>query len=346
MRKTTQIIEDGIVEKLHPGAQLYVWHDGREIIDAAFGQARPGITMTSNARLLWMSAGKPLGAIALLQQIEKNRADLDTRVSDLIPGFAQHGKAGITLRHLLTHTAGFRGPLNSFTPGPWEAILARCCALRQEPNWIPGKKAGYHVASSWFVLGELVRLLDGRPFERYVREEVLARVGARESSVGLGAHEIDDSLALVEPDFPGNTTDALTVCRPPANARGPVRELGLIYVSLLQHDARLLAPEWSKRMVARQREGMFDETFKQTLDWGLGLKLDSKRYGGVEPYGYGRHASDATFGHSGNQCACAFADPEYNLVVAWCANGMPGEAGHQQRQNAINEAIYEDLNLA
>ena len=103
-------------------------------------------------------------------------------------------------------------------------------------------------------------------------------------------------------------------------------------------------------MVARQREGMFDEAFKQTVDWGWGLKLDSKRYGTVngvgETYGYGPHASDATFGHSGNQCGCAFADPAHGLVVAWVVNGMPGEPKHQQRQNEINAAIYEDLGLA
>ena len=47
-----------------------------------------------------------------------------------------------------------------------------------------------------------------------------------------------------------------------------------------------------------------------------------------------------------NQCGCAFADPANDLVVAWVVNGMPGEPKHQQRQNAINAAIYEDLKLA
>jgi CubicO group peptidase (beta-lactamase class C family) len=99
-------------------------------------------------------------------------------------------------------------------------------------------------------------------------------------------------------------------------------------------------------MIQRHREGMFDETFKQKVDWGLGFKLDSKRYGVPEQYGYGPHALDSTFGHSGNQCSCAFADPEHDVVVAWCTNGMPGEAKHQERQHTVNAAIYEDLRLA
>jgi CubicO group peptidase (beta-lactamase class C family) len=189
-------------------------------------------------------------------------------------------------------------------------------------------------------------LLDGRPFERYVREDVFVRMGAGDSSVGMDASEVSDRDALVVPDFPGNrVVDAWTVCRPPANARGPIRELGQVYISLVRHDGRLISPEVSQAMVARHRAGMFDETFKQTIDWGLGVKLDSKRFGAIEAYGYGAHASDATFGHSGNQCSCAFADPAHDLVAAWCTNGMPGEEKHQARQHAVNTAIYEDLGL-
>lgn len=91
---------------------------------------------------------------------------------------------------------------------------------------------------------------------------------------------------------------------------------------------------------------MFDHTFKHVMDWGLGFILDSKQYGSdTVPYGYGDHASPRTFGHSGAQSACAFADPEHDLAVAWLCNGLPGEARHQLRQRAINNAIYEDLGL-
>ena len=317
--------------------------------DAAFGDARPGVPMTGDSVQLWMSAGKPITAVAALQQVAAGRITLDTRVADVIPEFGANGKASITLRHLLTHTAGFRGPLNNFAPGPWEAILERIYALKQEPGWTPGEKAGYHVGSSWFVLGELVRRLDGRPIDVYVRDQVLRPVGAIDSSVGLTAAEVTalgERLAVVTPDFPGNTLDGITVPRPGANARGPVRDLAAFYDSLLRHDERLLPSELSRQMVMRQREGMFDETFKQTVDWGWGLKLDSKRYGQQETYGYGPHASDQTFGHSGNQCGCAFADPAHDLVVAWVVNGMPGEIAHQARQNSIHAAIYEDLRLA
>lgn len=354
MKKTIDVFSRGIQEGLHPGGQIVVRRRGETLLDHAFGEARQGVRMTPDTVQLWMSAGKPLAAIAILQQIAAGTIGLDTRVADVIPEFGVLGKAAITVRQLLTHTAGFRGPLNNFAPGPWEAILRRVYALRQEPGWVPGEKAGYHVGSSWFVLGELIHQLDGRTFDVYVREAVLEPVGAYDSSVGLSMDEAEvlgDRLAVVTPDFPGNTPDGIIVPRPGANARGPMRDLAAIYQSLLNHDGRLLPPDLSRQMVARQRQGMFDETFKQTVDWGWGLKLDSKRYGTAtdgtgETYGYGPHASDATFGHSGNQCGCAFADPTHDLVVAWVVNGMPGEPKHQERQNAVNAAVYEDLGLA
>lgn len=346
--RTIRVLEDGIREGLHAGAQLAIARSGGLVGEYHCGEAQRGsLAMQEHTRMLWMSAGKPVTAIAMMQQVERSRLSLDTRVAEVIPSFAQHGKQAITIRHLLTHTAGFRGPLNSFAPGPWESIIERCCALKQEPNWVPGEKAGYHVASSWFVLGEVIRLLDGRPIDQYVREEVFAPVGATESTMGIREVDFDNLQSMIEPDFAGNKLhDGWTVPRPPANCFGPMVDLARLYVSLLTHDGKLLAPETSRLMIARQREGLFDETFKQTIDWGLGFKLDSKRYGVTEQYGYGAHASDATFGHSGNQCSCAFADPEHDLVVAWCTNGMPGEAKHQHRQHAINTAIYEDLGLA
>ena len=130
-----------------------------------------------------------------------------------------------------------------------------------------------------------------------------------------------------------------------------MRELAAFYEMLLGQGSRgavrLLKPQTVWQMTARVREGMFDETFRHTMDWGLGLIINSNRYG-VEtvPYGYGRHASASTFGHGGSQSSSAFADPERELVVAVVLNGMPGERKHNNRIRDINSAIYEDLGLA
>src|SRR5690554_7170086 len=53
------------------------------------------------------SCTKPLGAVALLQQVEAGRITLDQPVADIWPEFAQAGKQQVTLRQLLSHRSGF-----------------------------------------------------------------------------------------------------------------------------------------------------------------------------------------------------------------------------------------------
>jgi CubicO group peptidase (beta-lactamase class C family) len=412
--RTHAVLQAGIDSGLHPGAQVYVSMDGQVIVDGAMGLARPDVAMTRDTLTLWMSAGKPVTAVAVMQLVDRGLISLHTKVADVIPEFGVNGKGPITLWHILTHTAGFRGPLNNFTPGTWEEILQRVYALRQEPGWVPGEKAGYHIGSSWFVLGELVRKLDGRSIDRYVREAIFAKLGEHDAYVGLPEAVFDtrgQEIALMyvtekEPttDWPGNSREANTLPRPGANARGSIRALGRIYADLLKSiesaednspplagmagaggigndegfrkkdestsslipypsslppgphpnplpegegtGTSLLTSHSAKALASRQRVGMIDHTFKQVLDWGLGVMIDSKQYAGEHQYGFGPHASADTFGHSGNQSSCAFCDPKHKLVVAWTCNGMPGEVKHQARASAINRAIYEDLGLA
>jgi CubicO group peptidase (beta-lactamase class C family) len=364
LQKTISILQDGITRGLHLGAQLYVSQNGKVVCDDAVGNARPGEPMTRDMLLLWMSAGKPVTALAVAQQIERKKLSLDTRVADLIPGFGANGKDAVLVRHLLNHTAGFRGPINSFTPGSWEEIIQRICNLRIEPGWVPGQKAGYHIASTWFILAELVRIVDSRPIEQYVREEIFLPLGQNDAWIGMPMARYEEYGRRIAPMFEttrswpddsvGYNQVASTVLpRPAANARGPIASLGAIYDCLLRGGSPILSAELTRQFTSPQRVGMVDETFKTTLDWGFGFMIDSKKYvpstssgqAGPHPYGYGAYASERTFGHSGNQCSCGFADPERNLVVAWDCNGLPGETAHQARQHAINSAIYEDLEL-
>jgi CubicO group peptidase (beta-lactamase class C family) len=343
MHPLLDVLRSGIEEGLHSAAQAYISVNGTVVLDDCTGNVGP------DSLMLWMSGGKPIAAVAALQLVARGKTTLDTRVADVIPEFGANGKDAITLRHLLTHTGGFRGPLNNFAPGGWDEIMARVYALKQEPGWVPGKKAGYHIGSSWFVLGELVRRIDGRSIDVYVRDEIFTPLGV-EAYIGMSESTRDELLPRFvtmwethkkppTDQWPGNAPDAITVPRPGANARGPIRSLAKVYESLL-FDERLLPREWANAMTSPQRVGMLDATFKTTLDWGFGVMIDSKKYNGEHPYGYGPSASERSFGHSGNQSSCAFADPERGLVVAWCTNGMPGEEKHQARQRAANAAAY------
>src|SRR5688572_6616331 len=155
-------LDKGITNGLQVGVQLFVAHASQPPIEIAVGEAGPGVPMRGDTLMIWMSACKPVTAVAIGQLWERGLLDLDDRVARHIPEFAQNGKDAVTIRHLLTHTAGFRGIAGDWERRPWEQIIAAVCDARLEPGWVPGEKAGYHVATSWYVLAEIVRRLDGR----------------------------------------------------------------------------------------------------------------------------------------------------------------------------------------
>src|SRR5262245_3009030 len=106
---TLQTLQQGITDGLHLGAQIYVSIDGKTICDEGVGEARFGVPMTRDSINWWLSASKPITAVAIAQQWERGNLELDDRVAAHIPEFARGGKEAITIRHLLTHTGGFRG---------------------------------------------------------------------------------------------------------------------------------------------------------------------------------------------------------------------------------------------
>src|SRR4051794_10382751 len=365
LTRTSEAVDRGRAAGLHVGAQIYASVSGEVVADAAFGLARsaPDAAMRTDTLMLWMSATKPVAAVAIAQLWERGLLDLDDPVAKHLLPFAARGKESVTIRHLLTHTGGFRALIGRWEDQPWDQIIAAVCDMRLEPDWVPGKKAGYHLATSWYVLGELVRRLDPqhRPFERYVREMIFGPLGMKDSWVGLPPEQYraygeriglmhDTTQPAPRSPHPFDSEEGAAACRPGSNGRGPVRELGFFYEMLLgrgQRDGRrILSPQSVEAITSPHRVGMYDNTFRHVIDWGLGFLMNSARYGpGPAPYGYGPHASPRTFGHGGSQCATGFADPEHGLAVAIVWNGRPGEQRHDQRLRETLAALYEDLSL-
>ena len=261
------------------------------------------------------------------------------------------------VRHVLLHTGGFRTAEPAALLPTWDERVAGVCAAALESGWTPGQKAGYHANSGWIVLGELVRRVTGTPFDVYLRESVFGPLGMRDSwamttreltgrygDLWGVLHTTVEGKREVHPWFSPEASEG--VLRPGSTLCGPAHDLARAYEALLKGGADVVSAESARLMTTRQRVGMFDETFKNVMDWGLGTIIDSKRYGPGVPYGYGQHASDETFGHGGSQSSTAFADPAYGLVVAAVFNGLPGEARHDRRLKRVTAAVYEDLGLA
>jgi len=360
--RTREAIEAGIRDGLHLGAQIYASLRGEPVAGAALGEDRPGAPLTRAHLMLWLSSTKPVPAVAIAQLWERGRLELDDPVARHIPEFAANGKEGITLRHLLTHTGGIRLLDTGWPQASWEEIVAKICAMKPEPRWLPGQKAGYHQASSWFILGEVIQRAGGRPFSTYIREEIFQPLGMADSWIGMPperylAYRESGRIGAMwnteggEPkDHGWDTEERCVRPSPGGNGYGPLSELGRFYEMLLGRGSwngrRILLPQTVEAFTAPHRIGMTDVTFKHILDWGLGFIVNSIQYGAeTVPYGYGHHASPRTFGHSGYRSSTGFADPERGLAVALAFNGTPAGDAHERRIRSVLDALYEDLGL-
>lgn len=102
---------------MHPGIQICIRHHCDVVLDRAIGHARgvvPGkrfdperaVPLTLDTPINLFSAAKAVTGMVMHKLEEMGALDLDDEVAKHLPGFEQHGKDRITIRHVLTHRAG------------------------------------------------------------------------------------------------------------------------------------------------------------------------------------------------------------------------------------------------
>jgi CubicO group peptidase (beta-lactamase class C family) len=204
------------------------------------------------------------------------------------------------------------------------------------------------------MLAEVVRRVDGRRFERYVREEVFEPLGMTDCWVGMpaGHHagygdRVGTMHATADPDAGAvplaalDSVAALGRCVPGGGGRGPMHQYARLHRALLRggtlDGVRVLTPQSVDSMAARHRVGLFDETYHVPCDWGIGVQVDA--------YAMGGYASPRAFGHGGALSSFGFVDPDAALVVVVQTNGMCGNDDHYARLRDAAEAVYLDLGL-
>jgi len=132
----------------------------------------------------WASITKTFNAIAIMQLRDRGKLKLDDPVVKYVPEIsAVHDPFGpveaITIRHLLTHSAGFRSPTwpwggdkpwHPFEPTKWSQIVATLPYT--EVEFAPGSKYNYSNLGYVF-LGQIIERLSGDDFEVYIDKNIL-----------------------------------------------------------------------------------------------------------------------------------------------------------------------------
>jgi CubicO group peptidase (beta-lactamase class C family) len=162
-------------EGLDIGASLAVTLEGRLAVDLWGGHTDEARTERWEAGTLVpiASSGKMGIATAALMLVDRGQLDLDARVSDYWPEFAQGGKAHVLVRHALSHRSGVPGLDPPVTLDQLYDADAMASRIADEPHWFDGEpRLAYHSLTYVALVGELIRRADGRPFSRFWREEI------------------------------------------------------------------------------------------------------------------------------------------------------------------------------
>jgi CubicO group peptidase (beta-lactamase class C family) len=161
--------EDGV----EVGASLAVTHHGRPVVDLWAGHtdfARTRAWEKDTIVLVFSSTKVPL-ILCMLKLIGDGRVDLDAPVATYWPEFAAGGKDRVTVREAMSYRGGvpgFEPPVPFEALRDWNAMTANLAA---QTHWFGGEsRLCYHPVTYGFLLGEIIRRVDGRMPSRFFRE--------------------------------------------------------------------------------------------------------------------------------------------------------------------------------
>ena len=323
-----------------PGVVAMAATDRGLLYEGAFGhRVRGGVeAMTSDTVFRIASMTKAITSIAAMQLVEQGKLALEAPVPDIDPtigaprvleGFDAAGapclrpaKRPITLRHLLTHTAGFAYDMWNPTLGRYLQSAGlplrssgRVASIRMPLLFDPGERWEYGINTDW--VGRLVEAASELPLDVYFRERLFGPLGMMDSGfVTTEAQRARQArLHQREPDG----TLVPQPLEPPATAAefwsggGPLYSTGRDYLQLLQmllhggqwNGARVLRPETVALMhanhtgdlpagvmrTARPEMSNDVDLFPGTrVRWGLGYMLN------LDPGPSGRSAGTVSWG--------------------------------------------------
>ena len=182
------------------GASACVVHDGAVVVDVWGGASAPsGEPWQQDTIVNVYSTTKTMAAVCMLMLADRGLIEFDAPVARYWPEFEQNGKAGVLVRHVMSHSAGLAGfdsRVEIEQLYDWDDIYGRLA--RQAPWWEPGTASGYHAITQGYLQGEILRRVDGRSLGTFFCEEVATPLGV-DFHIGLDARHDERVGEMVPP---------------------------------------------------------------------------------------------------------------------------------------------------
>jgi CubicO group peptidase (beta-lactamase class C family) len=339
----------------HPAISICIRHRGRIVLNRAIGHASGNaptdlegtarVPATPDTPFCIFSASKAITAMVIHMLDDRGLLHVDDRVAEYIPEFAQNGKAGITLKHVLCHRAGIPSIGDEQSVDllyDWEGIVQRLCEAT--PVTSPGRQLAYHAITGGYVLGEVVRRVTGDDIRIVLQREILDPLGFKGLNYGISADRIGDVAVNAFTGHPvvfpisavaknalgvpfeeacriSNDAAFLTNIIPSGNIVSTAEEVSKFFEMLRLggelNGTRVFAPRTVHRAVNETAYRQMDFTLLLPVRYGVGLMLGSNTLSA-----FGRETPRA-FGHLGFINNLGWADPERALSVGLLTSGKP-----------------------
>jgi CubicO group peptidase (beta-lactamase class C family) len=170
-----------------PGGYEIATEAGRVRISHGFGQAdlEQAIAIGPDTMFRIASLTKPFTAVAVLALVEDGRLSLDARLGALLADVPQDWRP-ITVRQLLSHTSGLTGDFEPLLAHRTEDLSPRELTdlYRGRPlEHAPGAAWAYSNLNYW-LLGQVIEAVSGRPYADFLRDRVLEPAGLEATREG------------------------------------------------------------------------------------------------------------------------------------------------------------------
>lgn len=173
-----------------PGMAIVVVNDKEILWLESFGYTEISKKKPVDVNTLFslQSVSKSFTALAVLAAVEEGLLGLDTPISTYLPEFSVHSKYEedpedkITLRHLLSHTAGFTHIAPNYDEDLSATFEEHIKSIKH--SWLK-YPVGYHWAYSNLgidLAGYILQLKSGMNFDLYLKKKVLDPLGMKEST--------------------------------------------------------------------------------------------------------------------------------------------------------------------
>ena len=185
LRSAVALYQRAVADDEHRGVVLLVARRGKVALHEALGyrNAESKSSLKKDALFRMASNTKPVVATAVLMLAEQGKLTLQDNVRKHLPAFDNYRSGWMQIRHLLSHTSGFRvGPifLQPLLPDTnLQKEVARFGKIGAEVP--PGTSYSYN-NPGFNSLGAVIEVTSSMPLDEFFRERIYKPLGMRDSS--------------------------------------------------------------------------------------------------------------------------------------------------------------------